>query len=363
MMDGVVTTRYGMVTMRDVAREAGVSKMTVSNVINDRAGASEETRARVLAAAERLGYRMNDVARHFRARRSGAFGLLVPHLDGPYYAHLTARLDTLARARGYHVIVERTGASREGELAALAADRMRAYDGIVFSPVELDVADVQAAEIAAPIVLLGERRLSGPFDHVMMDNIGGAELATTHLIRCGATRIALVGGCRGRVGDSMPTLRARGYRRAHEAAGLDVDERLIGVAASFTTADGYQEIMRLHADGVEFDSVFALTDAAAMGVLRALADLGRQVPGDVQVVGFDNDLESDYLVPRLTTIDPGNDSMAEHIMERLLGRIDGTLPDGGQPVEVVTTARLVERESTRSHVGRGGVIAHGAALP
>jgi DNA-binding LacI/PurR family transcriptional regulator len=355
MMDGVVT-------MRDVAREAGVSKMTVSNVINDRAGASQETRARVREAAERLGYRMNDAARHFRAGRSGTFGLLVPHLDGPYYAHLTARLDTLARSHGYHVILERTGASREGELAALATDRLRSYDGIVFSPVELDVSDVIAARIGAPIILLGERRLGGPFDHVMMDNIGGAELATSRLIEGGASRIALVGGCRGRLGDSMPTLRARGYRRAHELAGIPVDERLIGVAASFTTVDGYQEIMRLHAEGVSFDSVFALTDAAAMGVLRALVDLGLRVPDEVQVIGFDNDLEGEYLVPRLTTIDPGNDSMAGHIMQRLLGRIEGEIADDEQAVEVVTTARILERESTRPRVRRR-VIDHVAALP
>lgn len=352
----------GVVTMRDVAREAGVSKMTVSNVINDRAGASDETRARVLEAAERLGYRMNDVARHFRAGRSGAIGLLVPHLDGPYYAHLTARLDTLARAHGYYVTVERTGASRAGELAALTADRARSYDGIVFSPVILGVADVIAADITAPIVLLGERGLSGPFDHVMMDNIGGAELAAGHLLERGATRIALVGGCRGRLGDSMPTLRARGYRQAHEVAGVAVDEQLIGTAASFTTVDGYQEIMRLHADGVSFDGVFALTDAAAMGVLRALSDLGLRVPEDVQVIGFDNDLEGEYLVPRLTTIDPGNDSMAEHIMTRMLSRLEGTLDDDAGAVEVVTTARLVARESTLPRAVRG-MNAHVPALP
>jgi DNA-binding LacI/PurR family transcriptional regulator len=355
MMDGVVT-------MRDVAREAGVSKMTVSNVINDRAGASQETRVRVLEAVERLGYRMNDVARHFRAGRSGAFGLLVPHLDGPYYAHLTARLDTLARVHGYHVILERTGASREGELAALATDRVRSYDGIVFSPVELDISDVIAAGISSPIVLLGERRLDGPFDHVMMDNVGGAELATAHLIEGGATRIALVGGCRGRLGISMPTLRAGGYRRAHELAGITVDERLIGVAASFTTVDGYQEIMRLHEEGVPFDAVFALTDAAAMGVLRALVDLGMRVPDEVQVIGFDNDLEGDYLVPRLTTIDPGNESMAEHIMDRLLGRVEGQVAAHAEAVEVVTTARVVERETTRSSIRRR-VTDHVAALP
>ncbi|NOV98120.1 LacI family DNA-binding transcriptional regulator [Isoptericola halotolerans] len=332
--------------MSDVAREAGVSKMTVSNVINGRPGASEETRSRVMAAVQRLDYRLNAAARHFRAGRSGAIGLLVPHLDGPYYSHLAVRLDTMARARGYHVIVERTGASREGELLAIASDRVRPYDGIVFSPVQLDTSDVLAAGIGVPVVLLGERRLAGPFDHVMMDNVGGAELAVTHLIQGGARRIALVGGRPDRGVDSMATLRTRGYHQAHARAGLAVDDRLVIDAAPFTTADGYEAVMRLHGQGVPFDGVLVLTDAAAMGVLRALADLGRRVPDEVQVVGFDNDVEGEYLVPRLTTIDPGNESMAAHIMERLLGRIEDAV-SGEDAVEVVTTARLVVRESTR----------------
>ncbi|WP_240930584.1 LacI family DNA-binding transcriptional regulator [Isoptericola sp. BMS4] len=337
-----------VVTMSDVAREAGVSKMTVSNVVNGRAGASRETRARVLAAVQRLGYVVNTTARHFRAGRSGAIGLLVPHLDGPYYAHLTARLDTLARSRGYHVIVERTGASREGELAALEPERVRPYDGLVFSPVQLEPADVTAAGVGVPTVLLGERRLAGAFDHVMMDNIGGAELATAHLIEGGARRIALVGGRQDRGVDDMATLRTRGYRQAHARAGVAVDERLVVDADSFTTRDGYEVLMRLHGQGVPFDGVFVLTDAAAMGVLRALADLGRRVPEDVQVVGFDNDLEGEYLVPRLTTIDPDNDSMAVHIMELLLERVEKQASGRGEAVELVMTARLVARESTRS---------------
>ncbi|WP_125776955.1 LacI family DNA-binding transcriptional regulator [Antribacter gilvus] len=331
--------------MSDVAHEAGVSKMTVSNVINGRPGASDDTRERVLAAVERLGYRVNTTARHLRAGRTGAIGLLVPHLDGPYYAHLAARLDTLARARGHHVIIERTGASREGELEAISPERVRPYDGLVFSPVQLETADLSG--IGVPLVLLGERRLAGPFDHVMMDNVGGADLATTHLIERGSRRLALVGGRPDKGVDSMATLRTRGYRQAHSRAGLPVDEQRVVDADSFTTKDGYEAVMRLHREQVPFDGVVVLTDAAAMGVLRALADIGRRVPDDVQVVGFDNDVEGEYLVPRLTTIDPDNDSMAARIMELLFRRVEARAPLTGDAVEVVTSARLVVRESTR----------------
>jgi DNA-binding LacI/PurR family transcriptional regulator len=341
-----------VVKMSDVALEAGVSKMTVSNVINGRPGASEDTRARVLEAVARLGYRVNATARELRSGRSGAIGLLVPHLDGPYYPHLAARLDTLAQSRGYHVIIERTGASREGELAAISAERVRPYSGVVFSPVQIDAADVRRAGIEVPVVLLGERRLGGEFDHVMMDNVGGAELATSYMLERGARRIALIGGRPDTGVDSMPVLRSRGYRSAHAKAGVAVDERLVVDGASFTTEDGYEAVMRLHRDGISFDGAFALTDAAAMGALRALADIGLRVPDDVQVVGFDNDAESEYLVPRLTTMDPGNDSMAERVMELLLRRVEAATSDMEDVVESVMSARIVVRESTLAHVPR-----------
>lgn len=342
----------GVVKMSDVALEAGVSKMTVSNVINGRPGASAGTRARVLEAVARLGYRVNTAAQRLRAGHSGAIGLLVPQLDLPYYSHLAARLDALAQAQGYHVIIERTGASREGELAAITPERVQPYDGVVFSPVQIDTSDVRRAGLDVPVVLLGERRLSGEFDHVMMDNVGGAELATSYLLERGARRIALIGGSPETGVDSMATLRSRGYRGAHARAGVPVDERLVVDAASFTSKDGYEAVMRLRDDGVRFDGAFALTDAAAMGALRALADIGLRVPDDVQVVGFDNDAEGEYLIPRLTTVDPDNDVMAERVMELLLRRVEAGEVAPGGAVESVLSARIVVRESTLAHVPR-----------
>jgi DNA-binding LacI/PurR family transcriptional regulator len=251
----------------------------------------------------------------------------------------------VADEHGYHVVSERTGATREGELAALSPERLAAYDGVVMSPVALGADDIRAARVERPFVLLGERPLALEFPHVMMDNIGGGALAVRHLLECGARRIALIGGRRHVAYTDMASLRSVGYRQAHADAGVEVDDSLIAEVGSFTMRGGYEAVRRLHEQGADFDGAFVVTDAVAMGVLRGLADLGRRVPEDVQVVGFDNDAEAEFMVPRLTTIDPDNDAMARAILRLLLGQIrDGHRRVArGDPSQ----ARLVVRESTR----------------
>ena len=335
-----------MVRLSDVARDVGVSPMTVSNVVNGRPGVSEETRGRVLEAVARLGYRPNTTAQRLRGGRSGAIGLLLPELDAAYYAHLASRLSAAAQEHGYHVVSERTGATRDGELAALSPERLAAYDGVVMSPVALSADDIRAARVERPCVLLGERPLPLEMPHVMMDNIGGSALAVRHLLESGARRIALIGGRRHVAFTDMASLRSVGYRQGHAEAGVEVDDNLIVEMSSFTMRGGYAAVGRLHEEGVDFDGAFVVTDAIAMGALRGLADLGRRVPEDVQVVGFDNDAEADFLVPRLTTIDPDNDAMAQAILRLLLGQMrDGRR--GRAARDMVSQARLVVRESTR----------------
>lgn len=335
------------VTMSDVARAAGVSPMTVSNVINGHPQVRAETRLRVLRSISDLGYQVNLAARHLRAGRTGAIGLVVPELDRPYFGQLASRLADAVERSGRHLMLERTGASREGELAAVSFARLRMYDGVVLSVVGLEPSDLEQVTIATPTVLIGEREVPRTYDHVMMDNVGGAELATSHLIATGARRIALLGGRRPDDDVDMPSSRSRGYRRAHEAAGTPVDERLVVGVDAFTLAGGRDAVLRLADDGIAFDAVFALTDVAAMGALRALADLGRDVPGEVQVVGFDDIAECEYLVPRLTSVDPGNTALAQAVLDLLDRRIGA--PDGAtvEPVARVMPARLVERASTR----------------
>ncbi|MFF0269756.1 LacI family DNA-binding transcriptional regulator [Kribbella sp. NPDC004536] len=332
----------GVVTMADVARSAGVSTMTVSNVINGRPRVGAATRERVLAAISDLGYQVNLAARHLRAGRTGVVGLAVPELERPYFAQLAGRLADRFEAHGLRIVMERTGASREGELDAVAFSRLRMYDGLILSVVDLDPAELSQLRTDAPVVMIGERALPSRFDHVMMDNVDGARQATAHLLATGARRIAMLGGDPDGVA-TMPALRAEGYALAHADAGVPVDPEL-NVRSSFRMQDGYDAIRSLLDRGIGFDAVFALTDVMAMGALRALADAGVRVPDDVQLVGFDDIDEAAYLVPSLSSVNPGHAEMADRITALLTAQIsDGPT---GDPQEVVVPARLIQRGTT-----------------
>lgn len=333
------------VTMNDVARRAGVSNMTVSNVLNGRSQrVSDSTRQRVLAAIAELGYQVNMNARGLRTGKTGTVGMAVPTFESGYYPELAGRLADRFAEHGLRLVIERTEGDRTAELNALAASHLRRYDGFVLSVVSGRATDLEGLSIDTPVVVIGERAVPPRFDHVLMDNVGGARKATEVLLASGSRRIALLGGV---VGDeqSMPELRTRGYREAHVAAGLPVADDLI-VPSSFSTAGGYQSSRRLLAAGVAFDAVFALTDSAAIGVLRALADAGLRVPQDVQVIGFDNLEAGRYAVPALTTVEPGNDEMAQATCALLVERMEQS--ETPRPAQVVMpAARLIERDSTR----------------
>ncbi|MHA6626607.1 LacI family DNA-binding transcriptional regulator [Pseudonocardia sichuanensis] len=343
-MSGAARRRAG-VTMTEVAQRAGVSTMTVSNVLNGRSQrVSESTRRRVLATIDELGYQVNMTARNLRVGRTGTVGLAVPGFSPDYYAELAAALGDRFAAHGLRLAVERTGASRAAELDALTAARLSSYDGFVLSVVAGDAADLEKLRVDTPVVLIGERAVPARFDHVLMDNVAGARLATQLLIRSGARRIALLGGVVGSE-ESMPELRTRGYREAHDAAGLHVADELI-VSCEFAVADGYAATRGLIDLGVAFDAVFALTDSSAIGALRALAETGRGVPDDVQVVGFDNVDHSRFTTPALTTVEPGNAEMADAICELLVERI-ASRPAPVPARVIMPQPRIVQRESTR----------------
>jgi DNA-binding LacI/PurR family transcriptional regulator len=332
-----------VVTMADVARSAGVSTMTVSNVINGRPRVGAATRERVLAAISDLGYQVNLAARHLRAGRTGVVGLAVPELERPYFGQLAARLADRFEGHGLRIVMERTGASREGELDAVAFSRLRMYDGLILSVVDIDPAELAQIRTDAPVVMIGERALPSRFDHVMMDNVDGARQATAHLLATGARRVALLGGNPDRTAN-MPALRAEGYALAHTEAGVPMDPELT-VRCRFTLEAGYAAIRSLLDRGIAFDAVFALTDVTAMGALRALADAGLRVPDDVQVVGFDDIDEAPYLVPALSSINPGHEEMADAIVSLLIAQLGGG--PTGDPTELIVPARLVARGTTK----------------
>ncbi|MBO3083142.1 LacI family DNA-binding transcriptional regulator [Cellulomonas fengjieae] len=336
-----------MVRMVDVARQAGVSPMTVSNVVNGRPGVSPGTRARVLAAVAELGYEVNATARSLRTGRTGAVGLVLPDLEGPYHAHLFNRLAAGAESHGWHLLLQRTGGSREGELAAISPAHLRRFEGAIVNLVRLRPADLTRLRLEIPVVFIGESPVPRRFDHVMMDNVGGSRAATSRLLGTGSRRVAIVGGGHEDT-DDMASLRTRGYREAHDDVGLAVDPGLVIEVPSYSSDQGHRAVLALHERDPSFDAVFCVTDALAMGALRALADLGLRVPGDVQVIGFDNGPEAEFTVPRLSSVEPGNEAITDQILAVLQQRIRADGAGGSRPPATNTAgARLVLRESTR----------------
>lgn len=330
-------------TLHDVARIAGVSIKTVSNVINDYPHIRPATRAKVEAAIAELGYTPNLTARNLRSGRTGAITLALPDLSLAYFAELAAAVIAAAESAGIVVLVEQTGGDRDRELQLLRSPRLKLTDGLILSPLGMGQEDMAALEVPYPLVLLGERIFHGPSDHVTMRNVEAARAATQYLIDTGHRRIAVVGAHEGEVIGSAG-LRLRGYCEALEAAGIPLDPGLISYATLWHRANGARSMRELLGRGVSFDAVFGLNDTLALGAMRVLQESGRRVPEEVAVIGFDELDEAEYSIPSLTTVDPGRTWIAATAVTTLLERISQGDALGG-PRELLAEFRIIERES------------------
>ena len=338
-----------MATMVDVAERAGVSVKTVSNVINGYPYIREETRNRVLAAIDQLGYQVNVTARSLRSGRTGMIGLAVPELGQPYFGELADEILSAAREHKVQVLIEPTGFTREGELAALRETGRGLIDGLLFSPAVLEQSDAGLLEVDYPLVLLGEQVFSPAVDHVTMRNTEGARAATDLLLDHGRRRIAVIGMLHAQ-GAGSAALRFAGYRQALEARGLPIDVRLFGWADDgWHRGNGARAMNAVLDSGVPVDGVLAFNDALAMGVLFQLQVRGRRVPEEVQVIGFDDIEDARYTLPPLTTVDPGRSEIARVAVELLCRRVDERVArrEAGPPSLHLAGMRIVERGTTR----------------
>lgn len=341
--------------LRDVAERAGVSIRTVSNVVNGYAHVAAETRARVEAAVAELDYRPNLLARNLKRGRSGVLALVVPEIDVPYFAELARAVITCARLHGYTVVLDQTDGEpeRERELI-MQGSRAALFDGVILSPLALSQAELAERDSRIPLVLLGERIADGGFDHVAIDNVTAAREATEHLFSLGRTRVAAIGDQPYETGETAQ-LRTKGYRLAHQAAALPVDESLIVARPRFHRSDGAEAMQTLldHKGGPP-DAVFCFNDLLALGALRTLLSRGIRVPEDVAVIGFDDIEDGRYHTPSLSTVAPDKQHIAQLAVERLIARLDEESHD--EPAELWASHRIEARESTvgREVKPRGG---------
>jgi DNA-binding LacI/PurR family transcriptional regulator len=329
------------VSLKDVARAAGVSIKTVSNVVNDYPFVRPETRSKVQSVIDELGYRPNLSARRLRRGRSGLVALSIPEISAPYFAELADEVVTAAEERGLTVLIDKTGGQRGHEQQTAAGIRDDMVDGTIASPLAMTAADVELLAQTHPIVLLGER-LAHVVDHVAIDSVSAARTATRHLLDQGRRRVAVIGT--GPAVTNTGRLRLHGYQEALADVGLRAEPELEGDAQWYHRPDGYAAMQGILARRPDVDGVFCFNDLLAIGALRALREAGRRVPADVAVVGFDDIEECQYTAPPLTSVAPDKPAIARAAVDLLVRRMDGeTLTE---PQEVFPPYRLVIRESS-----------------
>ena len=332
-------------TIHDVARLAEVSIKTVSNVMNDYPHIRPATRQRVLDAIERLDYKPNLTARGLRSGKTGLVSLIIPDLRNPYFAELADNVVRAAEGHGLSVMIAQSNGDKQRELSLLTGPRTQMVDGVLFSALGLSEADHDLLDrIRTPMVILGERILNGPKDHVTMRNVEGSRAATEHLIGIGRRRVVALGADPAQ-GTGSAALRLVGYREALAAAGIEEDPDLVVDVLGWYRSTGADSMRRFLERGIDFDGVVGFNDQIALGALRVMQEAGLRVPDDVAVIGYDDVDEMRYSLPSLSTIDPGREEIVEVALRYLRGRIDGTDADV-PPRDHLSAFRLIQREST-----------------
>lgn len=340
------------VTLRDVAQKAGVSLKTASNVINNAGRMSDETRARVQEVIGRLGYRVNVSARNLNRNSTGVITLAVPMLTPPYLAELANRVIEQARSDDYLVyVVTYGGQNAQGARELLRNFNTTVSDGLILSMSEDESLTAQDLDVDYPMVAVGARDVWGVCDHVTCDDVQASRMAASYLFERGARHLAVIGS-RGiydeqaalHATDGNAGLRLRGVVEACRERGTSLDPELVVSGGDWAIGCGYKAIQRLIDAGKEFDGVVAFNDQLAIGVLSALAANGISVPGQVQVIGFDNIEEAAYLQPPLTTMDSRFDAIVPVVSARMLMRIAGR---NVEPELMRIPSRVIARSTTR----------------
>jgi DNA-binding LacI/PurR family transcriptional regulator len=329
------------VTSFDIAERARVSQPTVSRALSGNPSVSAETRARVFAAAEALGYKVDKNASNLRRQATRTLALLFfedpapgDSSINPFFLSMLGAITKASAAAGYDLLISFQQLSGNWHLDYEDA---RKADGLIL----LGYGDYlayrprleQLMAQGTHFVRWGSLRTGGIGPTIGSDNAGGGALAARHLMERGRRRIAFIGTAA--AGSPEFLDRHDGWRAALQAAGVAVDPALVRAAAS-SEADGLAATRALIADGADFDAIFCASDLIAIGAMRALAEAGRRVPDDVAVVGFDDQPAASLTSPPLTTVAQDARRAGDVLVATLLAQLRGEVtPPMALPTRLV----------------------------
>lgn len=329
-------------TLKDVARLAGVSAVTVSNVLNNRPNVSKTTRKRVQEAIKEVGYTANLAARGLASGRTNTIGMLLPDVSTQWVGEIVRGASEEARSYGMEMIISTASdlARERNQVAFLQS----ITDGLLLIvPRSGDDALMATEEAGVPVVVIDHRGNKIMLPSVDVDNYSGARHAVEYLLSLGHTRIGFVVGDKGY---GAATARLKGYREALLNAGIFFDKDLV-VYGDFMQTSGFAAGRKLVSLTEPPTAILASNDLMAFGVMEAVREHGHRVPDDVSVMGFDDIPMASQVYPPLTTMRQPLYEMGAAAARMLIGMLRGVEPPSSR---ITLLTELVERATTKALV-------------
>ncbi|MFD3158450.1 LacI family DNA-binding transcriptional regulator [Haloimpatiens sp. FM7330] len=286
-------------SIKDVAKEAGVSIATVSRVLNNIDVVNEETKKKVLEAIKKLQYRPNIVARSLKTQRTSTIGMIIPDISSQFYPEIVRGAEDVANIYNYNIMLCNTDLDLDKEMEYLKVLREKMVDGILYMSNSLQPKIVELIEqLQIPMVLIENIDDQKKFPSVTIDNESAAYDAVNYLVQKGNKKIAYIGHKNNE--GNVNSFRYLGYKKALKENNMKLDEDLI-YCEGLKVEDGYKGIIKI-IEKQKIDAVFCGSDECAMGAINALRERNIKVPEDIDVVGFNDVYEASVFYPKLTTI-------------------------------------------------------------
>ncbi|WP_050608364.1 LacI family DNA-binding transcriptional regulator [Clostridium niameyense] len=329
------------VSIKDVAKEAGVSIATVSRVLNDIDVVNEDTKKKVVDAIDKLGYRPNIVARSLKTQISKTIGIIIPDISNQFYPEIVRGAEDVANIYDYNIMLCNTDLDPEKEMEYLRVLREKMADGVLYMSNSLEPNILELIDkLRFPVVLVETRDKEEKIPSVTIDNLKASMDAVQYLIDKGNKKIAYIGLYEDMANEAV--LRYKGYEEALRKNNIELNKDLV-VFSGLKAKDGYNGINKI-LEKNEIDAVFCAADEVAMGAINALRDKSIKVPEDVDVMGFNNIYSSEIFYPKLTTVAEPMYDMGSVGMRMLIKIIN---KQELEEKHYVLTHRIVERDSCR----------------
>lgn len=331
------------ISLKDVAKLAGVGLGTASRVLNNHPSVTEETKKLVLDVMKELNYQPNAIARSLKMNTTRTVGILIPDITSAYFPEIVRGIEDMAKECNYNIILCNTDLHFEKEKAALKMFHEKKVDGVLFMSNEICEATMDKfQEMDIPIVLISTRDDTGILPSITIDNEQAAFAAVDYLCKLGHKKIAMLAGRFKDPNAGEP--RITGYRRALGKNEINLDKEML-LEGNFDYKSGYENMLRLLKNENRPTAVFAASDTMAIGAYKAILENNLRIPEDISIIGFDGIEVAEFVYPPISTIEQPRYNMGSEAM-RLLEKLMNN--EAVEKQNIVLDFKLIERKSCKN---------------